>query len=191
MKQLLFFIFISLNFLSCSQNLNGKMLNDLSAKGIITEDGKELSIPDYTNGETAIFYLVRHAEKEAGKNPGLTEAGVKRAEKLGEMMKEIQLSSIFSTNYKRTIYTVSPTSEVLDKKVEKYDAKKQSAFLKPLLSRKGERFLIVGHSNTIPDLLNLFQSKKVYDDIDEKIYDNFYIVLYKSESDCKIIELKY
>ncbi len=191
MKQLLLFILLSFTALSCSKNLNGKMVNDLNDKGVIAAGGKSISIPGYTKGDAAIFYLVRHAEKEGGKDPSLTDDGMIRAKKLGKMLEDVKLSTIFSTNYKRTIYTAAPTAELQKMEVDSYNPKKQSEFLDPLLSRQGEKFLIVGHSNSIPNLLNLFQSKKVYDHIDESVYDNLFIVLYKSEEDCKIIELKY
>lgn len=190
-KLLILFIGLSFCLFDCSKNVNGKMVNGLYESGITTEEGKELRVPGYTKEGATVFYLVRHAEKETGKDPGLTEAGTMRAKKLGKMLENVKLNAIYSTNRKRTIYTAAPTAEVQKMDLESYDAKKQDELIANLKSRKGENFLIIGHSNTIPDLLNLFQSKKVYEHIDEKEYDNFYIVVQDVEGDCKVHELKY
>lgn len=185
------FICITLSLLSCTPNLNGRMVGGLYEKGIKTIEGKELPISGYTDENAAVFYLVRHAEKASGRDPELTEAGTERAKKLGMMLEDVKLSTIYSTNTKRTIYTAAPTAEVHKMEVDSYDAKKQEEFVEQIIGRKGEHFLIVGHSNSIPNLLNLFQEKKVYDHIDESVYDNFYIVIASSKEDVKVIALKY
>jgi len=190
-KLLVLFIGLSLCLFDCSKNVNGKMINGLHENGITTAGGKELKIPGYTKEGATVFYLVRHAEKEKGGDPGLTEEGTMRAKKLGEILNNVKLNAIYSTNRKRTIYTAAPTAELQKMEVDSYNAKKQEELVTQLNNRKGENFLIVGHSNTIPDLLNLFQSKKVYEHIDEKEYDNFYVVVQDDAGDCTIHELKY
>lgn len=191
MKQLLVLLsFCALGLLSCSKNVNGKMVDGLHEKGIIVGK-KELPLKGYTKEGATVFYLVRHAEKEKGKDPGLTEAGTDRAKKLGEILRSVNVSGIYSTNRKRTIYTAAPTAEIQKMEVDSYNAKKQKKLIDKLLVEKGKHFLIVGHSNTIPALLNLFQTKKVYDHIDEKTYDNFYVVVVNGPDDCRIHELKY
>ncbi len=183
--------FVLILFTSCAPKLNGTMVDGLNEKGVITEKGKNIAIPGYSKGEAAVFYLVRHAEKQKGKDPDLTEEGLQRAKKLSKILESVKLSTIYSTNTKRTIYTASPSAEVQKMEIDSYDHKKQGELFKPLMSKKGEHFLIVGHSNTIPDMLNLFQDKTVYEHIDESVYDNLYVVMVYAEDKVKIIELKY
>ncbi len=190
-RHLIFFIFLLLCINSCAPKLNGKLVSNMYEKGITTSEGKNIPIPGYTKEDAAIFYLVRHAEKEKGKDPGLTTEGTIRAKKLGKMLEHVELDAIYSTNRKRTTDTARPTAELQKKTIDNYDAKKQEDFIKDLLPMKGKRALIVGHSNTIPNLLNLFQSNKVYDHIDESEYDNFYVLMVYGKDNCKIIELKY
>ena len=64
--------------------------------------------------ECSSFYLIRHAEKlridKTERNPKLNEKGILRAEKWKEVLKNINLDKIYSTNYNRTIETAKPTS---------------------------------------------------------------------------------
>ena len=65
--------------------------------------------------ECSSFYLIRHAEKlridKTERNPKLNDKGVLRAEKWKEVLKNINLDKIYSTNYNRTIETANPTSK--------------------------------------------------------------------------------
>ena len=65
--------------------------------------------------ECSSFYLIRHAEKlridKTERNPKLNEKGILRAEKWKEVLKNINLDKIYSTNYNRTIETANPTSK--------------------------------------------------------------------------------
>ncbi|MFT5165398.1 MAG: 2,3-bisphosphoglycerate-dependent phosphoglycerate mutase [Saprospiraceae bacterium] len=178
-------------FFSCTSRQKGSRGADQYEKGITIVDGKVQSISSYHEQDATIFYLVRHAEKEKGEDPGLTSEGTLRAEKLAKILEPTQLSAIYSTNLKRTINTASPSAGLKNLEINSYDARQQSELVESLISRKGEQFLIVGHSNSIPGLLNLFQKKKVYKDIRESEFDNIYIVMANSKDDCKVIELKF
>ena len=60
---------------------------------------------------------------------------------------------IFSTNYKRTIATASPTAISKKLKIKLYDAKK--LYSKDFKEKtRGKTILIVGHSNTTPQFVN-------------------------------------
>ena len=97
------------------------------------------------------IYLVRHAEKQTGDNPALTDAGKVRAETLAELLSDKDLTEIFSTNYKRTLETAAPIAERTGLEVQLYDATDLDAFAKVLKSKDGV-ILVVGHSNTTPPL---------------------------------------
>jgi broad specificity phosphatase PhoE len=79
----------------------------------------------------------------------LNEKGILRAQKWSEIFKKIKIDKILSTDTKRTISTVIPTSEKKKIKIDLYKPENitYESFLK---GNKGKKVLIVGHSNTIP-----------------------------------------
>lgn len=182
---------VSIGLSSCTSNFNGLQSNGFYSKGVIGTDGKNHPVKGYDSEDVTIFYLVRHAEKASGPDPELTAEGTARANKIGEMMKGVNLDEVYSTNFKRTKNTAAPTAQIQGKDINIYNHKKLKTLVDDLKPQVGKKFLIVGHSNTTPDLLNLFQSEKVYEHIDEKIYDNFYVVILNKNKKAKILELKY
>ena len=97
------------------------------------------------------IYLVRHAEKQTGDNPALTDAGKTRAGTLADLLADKGLTEIYSTDYKRTIATAAPIAERTRLEVKLYDASDLEAFAEVLKSKQGV-ILVVGHSNTTPPL---------------------------------------
>src|SRR5690349_9064107 len=61
---------------------------------------QEKTFPENTN-----IYLVRHGEKEAGRDPQLNEAGKKRAGDLLRVLQDKKISRIYVTNYRRSWMT--------------------------------------------------------------------------------------
>jgi zinc protease len=104
-------------------------------------------------GDTVVIYLVRHAEKlDESRDPPLTEAGLTRAEDLRHRLNSAGITAIWSTDFQRTRATVKPLAGALSLPVTVYDPSRQSEFAGKLLRTQG-RHLVVGHSNTIPDLV--------------------------------------
>lgn len=100
-----------------------------------------------------MIYLTRHAEKasETG-DPALTAEGVVRAQNIAAVLRKAKIAQIFSTNYLRTKLTAQPLGTALSVPVQTYDPRQQAVFAKQVLALKGNT-LIVGHSNTIPDMV--------------------------------------
>jgi broad specificity phosphatase PhoE len=168
------------------------MVDQMTPDGFRTETGDQLNIPNYGVEDATVFYLMRHAEKELNiDNPGLTEDGKARAKKLAEILAAVSIDGVYSTNYNRTLYTVTPTADMQNLQVNSYDHRSQDRLVETLITEKGKHYVVVGHSNSIPNLLNLFQDKKVYPAIDESVYDNFYVVVVNGEKKVEVFELKY
>lgn len=96
-------------------------------------------------------FLVRHAEKLTGDDPALTLAGEARAEALADLLIDANLKHIHSSDYQRTRQTAAPLAERLGLTVEFYDPRDLSG-LAAQLKEQGGRHLVVGHSNTTPQL---------------------------------------
>ena len=129
--------------------------------------------------ECSSFYLIRHAEKlridKTERNPKLNENGILRAEKWKQILKNINLDKIYSTNYNRTIETANPTSKSQNIDITIYSPSNID-YRNFKETNKGKKVLIVGHSNTIPNFVNGLIEKDFYDQIDDLNNSNLYLV---------------
>ena len=62
--------------------------------------------------------VVRHAERDAGEDPPLNPAGIKRAELLSATLADQDIHSIYTVNLKRNIQTAQPLAERLGLQVQ-------------------------------------------------------------------------
>lgn len=130
-------------------------------------------------GNNTTYYLIRHAEKDrsnpAEKNPALTEAGMKRADKWAEVLKDVSFDMVYSTDFKRTMATALPTAKANNLEIEIYDPNDlyNQEFQK---KTKGKTILIVGHSNTTPAFVNAIMNKKKYEDLPDDENGGLFIV---------------
>lgn len=107
------------------------------------------------------LYLVRHAEKNTdSKNPSLTQCGKERAKQIAILLSTANIKAIYSTSYQRTMSTAAPLSSMKNIAIKNYNPKKLEQFSLYLKQRK-ENSLIVGHSNTTPQLTQLLSNQKV------------------------------
>jgi broad specificity phosphatase PhoE len=116
-----------------------------------------LSIPLLlaTNANAApIVFIVRHAEKAGagGKDPDLSVQGQKRADALAHILKDSQITSVFVTEFKRTQETAAPTAGAAQVSPTVVLANDMGVLVEKLRALNGNA-LVVGHGNTIPDLL--------------------------------------
>ncbi|MEL6686603.1 MAG: phosphoglycerate mutase family protein [Pseudomonadota bacterium] len=120
-------------------------------------------------------FLVRHAEKQSGQDPALTEAGVLRAEALADLLEDADITHIHSSDYKRTRQTVAPLAARLDLPVRLYDPRDLPT-LADQLREEGGRHLVVGHSNTTPPLAEELGGEGGEPIVEATEYDRLYLV---------------
>jgi broad specificity phosphatase PhoE len=140
------------------------------------------------------YYIVRHAEKETASagttmstpnDPPLSAAGRVRAIELREALRGKGIRYIFSTNTIRTISTAQPFNELRGTtNIEIYNTKDSlDQFIQKLKEIKKGNSLIVGHSNTVDDIVNkLCGETKIPGDLPDSEYDNLYIVTKKGKN---------
>jgi 2,3-bisphosphoglycerate-dependent phosphoglycerate mutase len=138
------------------------------------------------------YYVVRHAEKAPAttmtSDVPLSGAGQQRAQALKELLQKEHIQHIFSTNYIRTKSTVQPLADALKLPVEIYDPK-DAAFLSKLKTLRGT-VLIVGHSNTVDDLVNgLSGQKEIEGDLPDSEYGDLFVV--KKKGNRIVVERKH
>ena len=168
MKKLLF-ICLSLLLLSCN-NSNEK---------------KEKYSKHTDNYKVTTYYLIKHAEKDLSNptndNPNLIDIGVERAKNWQKVFKDVAFDKIYTTNYNRTIQTAQPTADAKNIKLSLYNPSQlyNDDFKK---ETKGKTVLIVGHSNTTPAFVNANLGVKKYQNINDTINSNLYIVTVSKHS---------
>lgn len=114
-----------------------------------------LLAPAFAWAEPTIIYVTRHAEKAAdGKDPALTAQGQARARTLAAMLRNAGIKHAFSTPTARTRQTAQPLAALAGVDVQMYDAVKPGPTIDKIKSLPGAT-LLVGHSNTVPDLVKM------------------------------------
>ena len=126
--------------------------------------------------------LVRHAEKSP--DGGLTQQGKKRAKILAKILSDTKIEKIYSTETLRTQQTVTPTAKTHDIPITLYNSNQElSTELKRQMREHSndKTILIVGHSNTIPNLIYQLGGPSL-EDIDESVFDNLFILQVSSQT---------
>ncbi len=125
-----------------------------------------------------IIYLVRHAEKadDGTKDPPLNLEGEKRAKNLSNLLENKGITKIYSTNYKRTMNTALPLSNLLKIPTEIYDPRDTSFYNKIRKDAQTNNVLVVGHSNTTPSLTNYIIGQDKYRDLEESTYNQIFLI---------------
>lgn len=101
--------------------------------------------------------------------------GRARADILAEELSGAGLTAIWSTDYNRTRETAKPASNRTGLPVQIYDPARQDAFAARLKATPGT-FLVVGHSNTVPDLVKQLGGKPGAPIVEATEYDRLYVV---------------
>lgn len=104
--------------------------------------------------EAPVVYVVRHFDTPAGeRDPDLTETGKARAAKLAAWFKGKKLAAIYVSDFKRTRQTVAPliaSRGMIELAV--YDPSDTPGLVAKVKAAGGP-VLVVGHSNTVPDVV--------------------------------------
>ena len=106
-------------------------------------------------------FLIRHAERAdtspgtsptMAADPDLSEAGRARAESLAKALKDAHITAIYATEFKRTQQTAAPLAKALGLTVKIVGSNNVADLIKQLKAGK-TNVLVVGHSNTVPDVI--------------------------------------
>ena len=106
------------------------------------------------------IYVMRHLQKADGNDPPLSAEGAANAQKLVTTLGKRKIKAIFATPTKRAVETGEPLAKALKLTVTNYDPKDPEALKTAVDAIKGAA-LIVGHSNTVPDIVAQFGGEQV------------------------------
>lgn len=175
--------------LACAGRLAGLLLPGLLLMTIPAVHGDQAS--DAMSAQPVVVYLVRHAEKaSADKDPELTEAGRARAQVLARTLNDAGIATIHSTDFKRTRQTAAPLAERLGIAVRTYDWDEMEA-LAAAMRAAGGRHLVVGHSDTTPELVGLLGGEPGPAIDEPSEYDRLYVVTIGPDGAVTSVLLRY
>jgi broad specificity phosphatase PhoE len=104
-----------------------------------------------------VIVLVRHAERVQSAmtdDAPLTDAGKARAERLATMLAKSDIKAIFVTRFRRTRETARPVADLL--KLTPIEESDTDQLVAKLRAHGNENVLVVGHSDTVPDVIKAF-----------------------------------
>lgn len=157
-----------------------------------------LAVSQPSKAEQTI-YLIRHAEKADpnAKDPILSEAGSERANHLVELFKQATPNAIFTTQFQRTQLTAAPLSKANNVPITvlAINAENSAQYPALLLKQicvlpKNANVLVVGHSNSIPAIVEAWSQKPVKAIADEE-YDRFFVIQLKNCTVTSSLDLRY
>ncbi len=138
------------------------------------------------------FILVRHAEKDYGDDPNLIQSGLDRSERLRGMLENVSLDAVYSTYFKRCMQTAAPIAEYHDLPIQEYGALELNTLAARLKTRhRGETVLVVGHSNTTPELAGILDKRNSYPRFSELDYENIYIVTIPPKGAVHVLKMRF
>ncbi|HLS84073.1 MAG TPA: phosphoglycerate mutase family protein [Arenimonas sp.] len=135
--------------------------------------------------EAMDILLLRHAEKQsgAGSDPGLDAAGRQRADAIaGRFRPDV----VYATGYRRAIETAQPAAEAAGVVVRVYDPAHPQTLVQTILGLPADsRVLVVGHSNTVPDIVQRL-SGAAAEAMPESEYDRWTLVHIDNEGRARV-----
>ena len=144
-------------------------------------------------GATRTVILVRHAEKAPGTiaDVPISPAGQCRAEGLARILADAGVKKIYATEFIRTQQTAEPLAKKLGIQTEKITSEDVTGLVTKLRSGSAVgTALVVGHSNTVPDIINRLGAGKV-PPIAEGEFDRLFVVTLTGQNQAAAITLRY
>ena len=149
-------------------------------------------------------FLVRHAEKEdePRQDPPLKKEGVARSQELARLLANSGIKAIYTSQFTRTKLTAEPLATKLGLTATAISLKSNPAnprliaeestaeVVNKIMERPGENVLVVGHSNSVPDVIKMLGGD-VVPTIDERKFDDLFIVTVYAKGKAKVTHMKY
>jgi broad specificity phosphatase PhoE len=144
-------------------------------------------LPGLAAAEPSAIYLVRHGEKLAGQDPELSPRGLARARHVAAILRRAGITAIFSSKTVRTQQTAAPLAQQTGLSVQLYDPMAPRALVEQVRGLSGA-VVVVGHSNTLPELVRLFGGAPGADIADDE-FDRLYQLLPGADGQVRTILL--
>lgn len=142
--------------------------------------------------------IVRHAEAvpDAGRDPALSDAGSARAKALAASLAGADVAAVYATQYQRTRLTGEPAAAAAGLTVTVLPIEAATdAYASALAARvhtmhAGRTVVIVGHSNTVPALVQAF-SGAAEGELTHDTYDVMFVVTADGPGRARVVRARY
>jgi len=141
--------------------------------------------------------LVRHADRDKpapgtpqNPDPPLNAKGKARAKTLAQMLSTAVVQAVYTSPFQRTAQTAQPF--LATRPTLSAVSKGTAAELKKhiLDNNAGKVVLVVGHSNTVPELIKLLDGP-VLPEINDCEFDNLFVLVRYSAAKVAVMKFKY
>jgi phosphohistidine phosphatase SixA len=184
--------------------LLGLILTVVLCVPLLIQSGAAQTAATQDDFKATTIILVRHAEKMDAprEDPPLSEAGTARAQKLAALLASAGVKAIYTSQFLRTKQTAEPLARQVgfavtpvtlqSKQSNPREVSEQSIrqIVDKIMERPGETALVIGHSNSVPDVIKMLGGDTV-PVIDEKRFDDLFIVTIYTRGKAKVVQLKY
>ncbi|HYW16488.1 MAG TPA: phosphoglycerate mutase family protein [Allosphingosinicella sp.] len=97
-------------------------------------------------------YVMRHLQKAEGQDPALSPEGGRNAERLASWFGDDRPTAIYASTTRRARETAAPLAARLGLTVKEYDPRDTPGLVARVKAEAGT-VLVVGHSNTVPEIV--------------------------------------
>ena len=136
--------------------------------------------------------LIRHGERNAptptNPDPHLNAAGKARAKKLIHVVGQSGIKAIYRSHFVRAKETAQPLAIHLGLSAIEMDEALQVNDI--LSNHAGQAVLVIGHSDTVPDIISRLGAGSL-PVIDDGEFDNLFVVKVLSQGHASVTRLKY
>ncbi|HEU4631910.1 MAG TPA: phosphoglycerate mutase family protein, partial [Gemmatimonadaceae bacterium] len=154
--------------------------------------------PPAARAAATTVIVVRHAEKAAvpGDDPPLSAAGEARARALRDALRGAGVQAAVVTQLQRTRLTAAPLAAALGLAPEvvpvrgDVTAHARAVAARVLERHAGQTVLVVGHSNTVPAIVEALGGDGV-GPIDDRSYDDLFIVVRQPDGEAHVVHARY
>ena len=159
------------------------------AGAVLAASGSRLGAAPDTSTTTVV--LVRHAEKDThfvGADQPLNAAGVLRAEELARVLGDVSFSAIFTTPWSRSRKTAEPLARHQGDSLTVVDAIDRT--VQGIRQHAGGTVLVVGHSNTIPQIIAALTGRSELESLAVR-YDDLFVLTLVHDHPPRLLRLHY
>jgi broad specificity phosphatase PhoE len=145
---------------------------------------------------TTTIILVRHAERPPGTDPDLNDAGRARAESLAVSLMRTKVDAIVHTQFKRTQQTAAPLAAQksltpIVVSATGTEAQHAQAVVAQLNAFAGRTVVYVGHSNTVPAVIQALGIAPPAPAIGDSEYSHFFVVTRTGKGSASLVRVRY
>ncbi|MCS6625413.1 amidohydrolase family protein [Roseibacterium beibuensis] len=130
----------------------GRVIDRAALDGLLAQAEQDVRTEVAQTAPKHPVYVMRHLEAGAGEDPGLSASGASVARAMVDQFAPSGITTIYVTDTRRSIETAAPLAEHLGLTPVTYDPRDPAGLAREVAASRGP-VLIIGHSNTIDDLV--------------------------------------